>query len=320
MTDTPDNSLIRFQSSAFFRSVVIFVAIGASLYLSAMLWFGWEQAIATIRKLGILTLVVGGVIASSAYLWRFARWHYLLSRFGYRVSKQSNFNIYLAGLALTVSPGKLGETVRSLMLMPHDVKAGHSLGAFLADRLSDVIGVCFLGIVAGIINGRINWLLAIIAMSLLGVSLFASYAITHPASGGFWEWLAEKIKWLPIRGGQAVLKSWAALWSPLRAITFAFVAVAAFGIQAGVFSWYCHLAGIDISSADAVAIFVNATLFGAASMLPGGLGAMEAALVLQLTGYGVENSLAVSVAIATRLVTLWLGVLLGVWSLWVTAR
>lgn len=67
MTDTPDNLSIRFQSLAFFRSVAIFAAIGASLYLSAMLWFEWEQAISTIRKLGVITLVVGGVIASSAY-------------------------------------------------------------------------------------------------------------------------------------------------------------------------------------------------------------------------------------------------------------
>jgi uncharacterized protein (TIRG00374 family) len=62
-------------------------------------------------------------------------------------------------------------------------------------------------------------------------------------------------------------------------------------------------------------IFVQATLFGAASMVPAGLGAMEAALVLQLTERGVGYGAAVSLAIAIRLVTLWLGMAIGALSL-----
>jgi uncharacterized protein (TIRG00374 family) len=93
------------------------------------------------------------------------------------------------------------------------------------------------------------------------------------------------------------------------------VAVAAYGTQACVFGWFCLLAGLDIPLADAIVIFVNATLFGAASMVPGGLGTMESALVFQLVTQGADNAVAVTVAIATRLVTLWMGILLGVISL-----
>jgi len=42
---------------------------------------------------------------------------------------------------------------------------------------------------------------------------------------------------------------------------------------------------------------------------------MELSLVLQLRGAGVEEGLAVSLAIATRLVTLWFGVALGILAL-----
>lgn len=315
MTDELANLSVRLQSPAFVRAVVIFIAIGASVYLGAILWTGWEQAIATIRKIGVLTLVAGGFVASTAYVWRFARWHYSLSRFGYRVPMGRNFGVYFAGLALTASPGKLGETLRSLLLMPYGVKAGHSLGAFVADRLSDVLGVCLLGIAAGMVGGKVAWFLMPVFLGLLIVSLFAGYAVVHPGSGQFWSWLALKLHWLPVRGGQAVVASWASLWSPGRAISFALVAVASYGTQACVFGWFCLLAGVDIPLADAIVIFVNATLFGAASMVPGGLGTMEAVLVFQLVAQGADNAVAVSVAIATRLVTLWMGILLGVISL-----
>jgi hypothetical protein len=242
--------------------VVVFVAIGLPLYLGAILWTGWEQAIATIRKIGILFLVSGGIAASSAYMWRFARWHYSLSRFGFRVPMVRNFGVYLAGLALTTSPGKLGKTLRTLLLMPYGVKARHSLGAFVADRLADVLGMCLLGIVAVMAGGKIAWFLIAVFLGLLIVSLFAGYAVVQPGSGRFWSWLVLKLHWLPVRGGQAIVASWASLWSPGRAISFALVAVAAYGTQACVYGWFCLLAGVDIPLADAVVIFVNTTLLG----------------------------------------------------------
>jgi uncharacterized protein (TIRG00374 family) len=85
----------------------------------------------------------------------------------------------------------------------------------------------------------------------------------------------------------------------------------AYGSQALVFAWFCNVAGVELAIADCVLIFVQATLFGAASMLPGGLGAMEAALVFQLIERGVGDGSALSLAIAIRLVTLWLGMSLG---------
>ena len=96
-----------------------------------------------------------------------------------------------------------------------------------------------------------------------------------------------------------------------RVVVFAGVAMLAYGTQALVFAWFCRIVGTGVSVADCVLIFVQATLFGAASMLPGGLGAMEAALVLQLIERGVDNGGAVSLAISSRLVTLWVGMSLG---------
>jgi uncharacterized membrane protein YbhN (UPF0104 family) len=46
---------------------------------------------------------------------------------------------------------------------------------------------------------------------------------------------------------------------------------------------------------------------------------MESALVFQLVAQGAADPVALSVAIATRLVTLWMGVLLGVISLMVVS-
>jgi uncharacterized protein (TIRG00374 family) len=78
-----------------------------------------------------------------------------------------------------------------------------------------------------------------------------------------------------------------------------------------VFAWFCWSVSVELPTAQLIMIFTKATLFGAATMMPGGLGAMEAALVYQLTDNGVDASTAFSLAIAIRLATLWFGMLLG---------
>src|SRR6478672_8618861 len=58
------------------------------------------------------------VIALSilSYLARFLRWHRFLSALGHAVPFLRNLEIYLSGFALTLTPGKAGETVRSIYL------------------------------------------------------------------------------------------------------------------------------------------------------------------------------------------------------------
>ena len=64
------------------------------------------------------------------------------------------------------------------------------------------------------------------------------------------------------------------------------------------------------------AVYLGAALIAAASPTPGGLGAIEAALVAGLTGIGIAPGPAVSAVLAYRLATYWLPVLPG----WVCLR
>ena len=299
-----------------FRAIVWFVAIAMMLYLAAIFCLGWREILAAFAALGLQTMLVGTLLSSSSYLCRFRLWEYSLQYLGNNVPRGSHFGIYLSGLALTATPGKSGETLRSALLLQHGVKVTHSLAAFIVDKGSDVLGMCLLGALAAVIvrqHFAWVWLLSF-ALILLGSCAFA-YLLSHPLASAVWGRLGCSATWLPIKGGQATLEAWAKVWKFPRVLVFSIAAMLAYGVQALVFSWFCQIAGAGISIADCVLIFVQATLFGAASMIPGGLGATEAALALQLTERGISNGLAVSLAISIRLVTLWFGMLLGAVSL-----
>ena len=66
-----------------------------------------------------------------------------------------------------------------------------------------------------------------------------------------------------------------------------------------------------VSFAQVGAVYLGASMIAAAAPTPGGLGAMEAALVAGLTGVGMEPSIAVAAVLSYRLLTYWLPVLPG---------
>lgn len=311
MKTGPTNEPKALSEYVLIRSLLILIFLGVGIYLGAAVWFGWRQIAQAFSHIGVIALLVGGLVASLAYLLRFVRWHYVLSNFGYQIPVLANLRFYLAGLSLTASPGKLGETVRSVLLLPYGVKAQKSLAAFLIDRLSDVLGVCLLGVIAGLIGAKPVWLLVIVFSAIFVGSFLLRSALTSQHGDHFYRWFLKKIHKWPLKEATAILQNWAQIWSVTRVIGFTAIAMLAYGLQALVFSWFCRLSGISLSMVETVLIFIQATLFGAASMIPGGLGAMEAVLVFQLVSNGVDQGLAVSVAIAARLVTFWLGIFLG---------
>ena len=67
----------------------------------------------------------------------------------------------------------------------------------------------------------------------------------------------------------------------------------------------------DVSFAEVGAVYLGSALLAAAAPTPGGLGALEAALVAGFTGVGMQSGVAVAVVLSYRLVTYWLPILPG---------
>lgn len=298
------------------RAIVAFAAVGTAVYLAAALWAGADRTAGALARLGVGAMLVGTAVASLAYLVRFGRWHFILLALGHRIRVALNLRAYIAGLALTPSPGKPGETLRSILLLPHGVAVPRSLAAFFADRLSDVVGVAFLGAAAGWLTGGRQPLLEVLLIGgLVGPLLIARFLGSQtgqrwPRTAGPGGRVAQTLAALA-----APAKEWARIWTLSRLMAFTAAGVVAYGLQALVFAGYAMAIGAQVGMGECIAIFASATLLGAASMIPAGLGAMEVALVVQLAAKGVESGDAVALAIAMRLSTLWCSIFLGLLAL-----
>lgn len=249
------------------------------------------------------------------YVLRFARWHYYLGVLGIQnVPRRDSFLIFFAGMSLTMTPGKLGEIIKSFILKERfDTPVTTTAPIVAAERLTDLLGMFFL---------------AAFGLALFPVGIGA-LAISMTAMGAFMlvvqqralsERLLDSAAHLPLVGRFVPLarNMYESTYLLLR------LRPMLIGIALAIAAWFAEcvafflvLVGIGQAPTpllllQATFIYAAASLLGAISMLPGGLGATEGGMALLLGQIvGLARDEAVAVTLIVRVCTLWFAVTLG---------
>lgn len=283
--------------------------LAATGYVGLASWAGWSELIMAFRRIGMAALIGGALAVTSSLLVRFGRWQLLMKRIGARLPAVVSLRVYVAGLALTASPGKVGETLRSALLLRWQVPVGASLSAFLVDRLCDVVGVAVLAALTG--PAPALWIA--VAGAALGVGILLHAAAVGRLPSTLQAWLAS-IRMLRPVGRLFVSAStgFRRIWSLPLALAYSGIGALAYLIQALVFATFVTILWPEASALRATGIYAIATLTGAASMIPAGLGVMELTSIALLVNDGMPVADATAAVVAARAVTLWYAILLGI--------
>ena len=293
------------------RTTSISLVFVVLFYVAYILFTGHKALFSAIASLQISDWLIILGCSLSNYLFRFIRWQTYLDSFKYKVPVLVSFAYYIAGFSLTTTPGKAGETIRSLYLHQHNVRFSVSLAAFFTERFLDVVVVACLALLS--LLHFIEYQSAIIStiiVLLLLVALFA-YGNTH--------YLIErllpriKIKFLHR------LLNYLSLFLTHTKQLFAFRLLTN-GLMLGTIAWilqgmaFVYLLqhfNIEISLWVAIGIYAASLLAGAISFIPGGVGTTEAAMALLLIAVGVDKQIALIIPVIARIASLWFAVTLG---------
>ena len=126
-------------------ALTLSAALMALAWLAASMWSGWADVADAVRGIGAAALAALLLLSLVNYALRLARWHRYLGPSAGSVPLFEHGLIYLAGFALTTTPGKAGETLRTAYLFRYGIGAARSVGAFVAERLSDVLLMLLFG-------------------------------------------------------------------------------------------------------------------------------------------------------------------------------
>lgn len=301
------------------RPLTISVVVAALLYIAAVMASDGGEVMSQLGQLPVGLVAVLFVLPTCGFLIRFVRWEFLLRSLGHEVPRLRHARIYLAGFALTTTPGKVGENLRAMFLLPHGVPLADSFGAFVAERLGDLIVMVTLSALMFGLVGSYVWPVAASAIvTLAGVVL-----LRDPR---FSAWLADRgsptgprtrrggLGRAMVGAGRALQASRSLLGPKLLVlgVALAFVAWSAEGLT---FALAARYLGIEVSVTVAVGIFALGTLLGALSFLPGGVGPTEAVMGGLLVLAGGTLAEATAATLLVRATTLWWAVLIGAGAL-----
>jgi glycosyltransferase 2 family protein len=265
---------------------------------------------------GFLPLILALTLFN--YFWRYIKWQYYLRRLEIRLHWLKSLLIFLSGLSMAITPGKVGELLKSYLLKTATGEpVSRTSPIIVAERLTDGIAMIGLAFV-GVILYRSSWelLLALFIFGLAVILIIQNRQLSLNLLGfgermPFISRIAHLIR--TFYESSFTLFQWRPL---LLAILIGLISWS--GECGALFFVYAGL-GIAVSLdlfIKSMFILAVSSLVGSVSGLPGGLGTADGSMV-GLTHLLITSSKAIAGAatLLIRLCTLWFGLGLGVIAL-----
>ncbi len=299
------------------RRLVLVVLLGVAVYGALVVWRDASSIAERLRTFAWWTFGAACGLSLANYGLRFLKWEYYLSVLGIRgVPKGESLLIFLSGFVLTVTPGKVGEVFKSVMLeRSRGVPVARTAPIVVAERLTDLLGVVALITIGSTsFPGGGAWAIAglVVVMSIL---VFASAETV-------WRRAVALLPRLPGPLGRfggraapriaAALESLRELVAPRHLVVPTLLSIVGWALE-GCGMWLILQGFHQATSLPRAAFcYATSTLAGALVPVPGGLGVTEKMLEeLMLSVAHVPGPVATAAMILERLATLWFAVLVG---------
>jgi uncharacterized protein (TIRG00374 family) len=307
-------------------SVVVFAAVG--LYgqldevLLALTSIDWWIVLPAMMSLSFLN-----------YIIRYVKWQYYLRRIDVNLSHTDSFSIFLAGFTLTTTPGKIGEAVKGFFIRDIDgTPVAKTVPVVVSERVTDLLALVLLAMIGFTIG--INTGDQLLTVILLGGVVFVGALVLSQKS--FYQKILKRFTSLgPLKRFQDsvddIENTMTQTLGPKPLVVSTTISIPGWFMEClELWLLLSLLSGAGIPSLDPASLvlllqatFVHATasIIGALSFLPGGVGTYEitsVALIQFLLGLAQADASAATIII--RVVTLWFSVIVGFIALGIVTR
>jgi uncharacterized membrane protein YbhN (UPF0104 family) len=311
-------------ASSLARRAAVGLVLGLAVVLALGMFADFPRLLDSLSRWNWAFVPVVLVAVLANYGLRFLRWHYYLSVIGVKgVSVSDSLGIFLSGFTLTMTPGKLGEVLKSFLLKQlNDTPVSSSASIVIAERLTDVLGMVLLA-ATGLGASQVGApaLMIVVAASIMLIVVVQQRDLS--------------LRLIQLSGGLPVVGRFAGLAANLYESSHLLlrprpllvgIALSAMAWFAECLAFFIVIVGLGIPASgplllQATFIYAIASLLGAISFLPGGLGATEGSMAVLLTELsGLQRDPAIAATLLARFATLWFAVLLGIVALLLMQR
>ncbi|MHA1949417.1 MAG: lysylphosphatidylglycerol synthase transmembrane domain-containing protein [Candidatus Thorarchaeota archaeon] len=317
--ETTDSSFISTQKLILFVifSVVVFAAVG--LYgkiddvILALVSIDWWIVLPVMMGLSFLN-----------YAIRYVKWQYYLNRIDIHLSHKDSFSVFLAGFTLTTTPGKIGEAIKGFFIRDIDgTPVAKTVPVVVSERVTDLLALVLLAMIGfgiGVNTGD-----QLITVLMLGGVVFVAAIVLSQKT--FYQKILTRFTSIgPLKRFQDSVEdiehTMTETLGPKPLVVSTVVSIPGWFMECmELWLLLSLLSGAGLPTLDPASLilllqatFVHSTasIIGAISFLPGGVGTYEITSVALIQFLlGISQASASAATILIRAVTLWFSVIVG---------
>ena len=251
------------------------------------------------------------LLAPLSWIIVFFRWHFLLKNSNIIIPKKENFKIYMAGFAMSVTPGKVGELIKSQFLKSkYGVSRKNTLPIIISEYFYHMVGVLVVSII-GVYYFEFSLYIIILTSALIITTLtiissetFFKKFVNLISKRNFLKKYVSPISDSHIifkkstRGKIFIISSGLSIAFWLTEVLIVYFVFLSFNI-------------LNFEFFKIAAIYTTSLILGMLSFLPMGVGVVEGSLAGFLNYEGIDISIALTLVILIRIFTRWYGVIVG---------
>lgn len=299
-----------------YRNKIIFsVILGAIVFLGLSIYANFNELLLAFGSFKWVLFPVVLLLSLGNYIARYFKWEYYTNILQIPLKRKLNFSIFLSSFIMSITPGKIGEVFKSYLVKEQvGTPISKSAPIVIAERITDFLSLILLSIFGAITFGygtdliigvAIVFLLIIILLSSRKLSLriitfFEKFHSISKASHRIHTAYESIYQMISIKALSVAILISVIAWS-FECIGF-YIVINSFGIE--------NLLHINIFVATFIYGF--ATIVGAITMLPGGLGATDASITGLLVILQIPKNISVASTLIIRIATLWFAVIVGI--------
>ena len=295
-----------------FNKKFLIILIGSIIVYSLFLILSdFSKLSEEILDFEIMYLPLILILVPLGWLALYFRWTILVKNSGYILPHKKNFQIFLSGFPLSITPGKVGELLKCELLKENfNIPRKITAPIILVERLYNAVGIVIissLGIWYFDFSGTV---ILIASCALIGIfialrskSLFSS--LINKTS---------KIKYLS-KFSDSFSDSYEVINHSIKPKIFIISSLlsAIYWILESIAVYFVFKSfGIDfLELYNVVLAYTSSIILGVASFVPGGIGVSEGTLISLLSIHGLSLSTAITLTLFIRMFTLWYSVFVG---------
>jgi len=297
------------------RQVFISVIIGVIIYFLLTVYGDFGQVMNSLRNFKWYFIPILLLLSSANYFFRLVKWNYYLKILDIRVSSKLSASVFFSGFIMSITPMKAGELLKAYLLKQTvNEPISKTAPIIFAERITDFVSliiICSAGVFY--YNYGIKLIFAVTLFFLAIIFIISNRKIS------LWFFsLAEKVGFLKKYSNKLYnLYESSYLMFRIKPLLYTIVL--------GIVSWFFECFAFylilvtfnqDVSLFMSTFIYSFSTIFGAVTMVPGGLGVTEGSLtfLIMQNGFSKENAIASTLII--RAATLWYAVVIGIVSMY----